>query len=79
MSKCHIWAYLFSYVEALPPPHTDAFFMRCVATRHDAFMHIRGRIVTNRNGTDEKRIRVGLALALFTPPPPHQSDSSANS
>ena len=25
-------------------------------------MHIRGRIVTERTGTDEKRIRVGRAL-----------------
>ena len=37
----------------------DAFFMRCVAIRHDAPMHIRGRIVTDRNATYEKRIRVG--------------------
>ena len=28
----------------LPPPHTDAFFMRCAAIRHYASMHIRGRI-----------------------------------
>ena len=46
----------------LPPPHTDAFFMRCVAIRHDASLHIRGRIVTKRTGTDEKRIRVGRAF-----------------
>ena len=31
------------------PPHTDAFFMRCVAIRHDASMHVRERIVTDRN------------------------------
>ena len=42
---------------------TDAFFMRCFAIRHDASMHMRGRIVTERTGTDEKRIRVGRALA----------------
>ena len=36
--------------------------MRCVAIRHDASMHIRGRIVTERTGTDEKRIRVGRAV-----------------
>ena len=47
--------------EGLPPPHTDALFMRCVAIRHDASMHIRGRIEMNRNATDEKRIRVGRA------------------
>ena len=46
----------------LPPPHTDAFFMRSVAIRHDASMHIRGRIVTERTGTDEKRVRVGRAF-----------------
>ena len=40
----------------------DAFCMRCVAIRHDASMHIRGRIVTDRNVTDEKRTRVGRAL-----------------
>ena len=33
----------------LPPPHTDAFFMRYVAFRHDASMHKRGRSVTDRN------------------------------
>ena len=44
---------------ALTPPHTDAFLMRCVAIRHDASTHIRERIVTERTGTDEKRIRVG--------------------
>ena len=32
--------------------------MRCDAIRHDASMHIRGRIMTDRNATDEKRIRV---------------------
>ena len=35
----------------LPPAHTDAFFMPCVAFRHDASMHIRGSIVTERNAT----------------------------
>ena len=49
-------------VQTLPPPYTDAFFMRCVAIRHNASMHIRGYIVTERTGTDEKRIRVGRAL-----------------
>ena len=42
----------------------DAFSMRCVAIRHYASMHIRGRIVTERNATDEKRIRVRQALML---------------
>ena len=36
--------------------------MRSVAIRHDASMHIRGRIVTERTGTDEKRIRVWRCL-----------------
>ena len=35
--------------------------MRCVAICHNASMHIRGRILTERTGTDEKRIRVGRA------------------
>ena len=39
----------------LPPPHTDAFLMHCVAFRHDASIHI--RIVAERNATDEKCIR----------------------
>ena len=30
----------------LPLPHMDAFFMRCVAIRHDESMHVRGRIAT---------------------------------
>ena len=38
---------------------TMAVFMRSDAFRHDASMRIRGRIVTNRNATHEKRIRVG--------------------
>ena len=38
--------------------------MPCVAIRHDASMHTRGRIVTERTGTDEKRIRVGRVLHL---------------
>ena len=29
-------------VQVKGPPHTDAFLMRCIAIRHDAFMHIRG-------------------------------------
>ena len=49
----------FPNLQSLTPPHTDAFFMRRVAIRHDASMHVRGRIVTERTGTDEKRIRVG--------------------
>ena len=28
----------------LPPPHTGAFFMRCVAIRHDASAYMHGRI-----------------------------------
>ena len=36
--------------------------MRCVAIRHDASMHIRERIVTERKATGEKRIRVRRAL-----------------
>ena len=50
-----------TYNDVHTPPHPDAFFMRCVAISHDASMHIRGRIVTERTGTDEKRIRVGRA------------------
>ena len=50
------------------PPHTDTFSMRCVAIRHDASMHIRGRIVTDCNGTDEKRIRVVRTTAGPSPP-----------
>ena len=38
--------------------------MRCAAIRHDASTYMHGRIVTDRNATDEKRIRVGRALAL---------------
>ena len=50
---------------ALPPSHADAFFMRCVAIRHDASTYMHGSIVTDRNATHDKRIlvgRVGLAL-----------------
>ena len=36
--------------------------MRCVAIRHDASMYKQGRIVTDRNATHDKRIRVGRAL-----------------
>ena len=36
--------------------------MRCVAIRHDASTYMHGRIVTDRNATHEKRIRVGRAL-----------------
>ena len=42
----------------LGAPHTDAFFMHCVAIRHDASMLKRGCIVTDRNATHQKRIRV---------------------
>ena len=38
--------------------------MRSVAIRHDASIHIRGRIVTDRSTTHEKRIRVGRALTF---------------
>ena len=41
------------------PPHTDAFFIRAGAFCHDASTYMHGRIVTDRNGTHEKRIRVG--------------------
>ena len=47
------------------PLHTDAFGMRCVAIRHDAPMHIRGRIVAARNATHDKRIHVGRAFDRF--------------
>ena len=46
----------------LPSPHTGAFFMRCVAIRHDASTYMYWRIVTDRNATHGKRIRVGRAL-----------------
>ena len=36
--------------------------MRCVAIRHDASTYMHDRIVTDRNATHEKRIRVGRAL-----------------
>ena len=36
--------------------------MRCVTIRHDAAMRVRGRIVTDRNATHEKRIRLGRGL-----------------
>ena len=36
--------------------------MRRVAIRHDASTYMHGRIVTDRNATHEKRIRVGRAL-----------------
>ena len=51
-------------VICMPPPHTDAFFMHRVAFRHDASMHMRGHIVTDRNVTHEKRIRVGRDIPL---------------
>ena len=38
--------------------------MRCVAIYHDTFMDICGRIVTDRNVTIEKRIRVGGPLRM---------------
>ena len=38
--------------------------MRCVAIRHDASIHIPGRIVTDGNATHEKRIRVGRGLYI---------------
>ena len=33
--------------------------LRCAAIRHDASTYMYGRIVTDRNGKHEKRIRVG--------------------
>ena len=57
--SCRYLKLVFTALVHLPPPHTDAFSMRCVAIRHDASKHIRGRIETDRNTTDEKRIRVG--------------------
>ena len=57
------------------PPHTDAFFMRCVAIRHYPSMHIRGRIVTERTGTVEKRIRVGQALPAFSAASIHRQNN----
>ena len=39
--------------------HTDAFFIRSVAIRHDASTYMHGRVVTDRNATHGKRIRVG--------------------
>ena len=38
--------------------------MRCVAIHHDKSMDICGRIVTDRNVTHEKRIRVGGPLRV---------------
>ena len=55
-----------STLAAVAPPHTDASFMRCVAIRHDASMHLRGRIVTDSIATDEKRIRAGRASIIQT-------------
>ena len=39
--------------------------MCCVAIRHDASTYMYGRIVTDRNATREKRIRVGRALGQW--------------
>ena len=44
------------------PPTWMRFSCVAVAICHDASMHIRGRIVTDRNATHEKRIRVGWGL-----------------
>ena len=49
---------------SFPRPTRMRFFMRCVAIRHDASTYMYGRIVTDRNATHEKRIRVGRALPL---------------
>ena len=50
----------------IPPPpthtHTDAFFIQCVAIRHDASTFMHGCIVTDRNVTHAKRIGVGRTL-----------------
>ena len=43
--------------------------MRCVAIRHDASMHIRGRIVTDRNATHEKH-PCGAGLTCLSPHSP---------
>ena len=37
----------------LTPPHMDAFFMRCVAIRHDASTYMHERKVTDRYPTHE--------------------------
>ena len=48
----------------LRPAHTDVFFMRCVAICHDASIHIRGRIVTDRNATHENASVWGRGLVI---------------
>ena len=50
---------------SLPPPHTDALFMRCVAIRHDVSTYMHGRIVTDHNAKHEKNSRVGRALVAM--------------
>ena len=45
--------------DGVGPPHTDAFFMCCVAFRDDASTHMHGSIVTERNAMHGKRVRVG--------------------
>ena len=38
--------------------------MRCVAFRHDASMHIRGRIVADRNATHDASVWGGVGFAI---------------
>ena len=49
---------------AYGPPHTDAFFIRSGAFRHDVSTYMHGRIVADRNARHEKRIRVGREYRL---------------
>ena len=46
----------------LSPPHTGAFFIRSGTFRRDTSTYMNGRIVTDRNATHQKRIRVGRGL-----------------
>ena len=50
---------------ALAQGRTARLFLRYVAFRHDASMHKRGRSVTDRNATHEKRHRVERALVVY--------------
>ena len=49
-------------VDFYPRPLAEVLFMRCVPSRC-VHAYIRGRIVTERNATHEKRIHVGRVLA----------------
>ena len=53
------------------------FLMRSVAFRRDTSMHIRGRIMTDRAATHEKRIRVGRAVCSMSSYPAFSADSDA--